>query len=105
MLIYCWDEISAQWQQVVVDLPPDATPEEIAFVLDAQTSGEDPENFESVWEVRSFARVGPILTIETRSSRNHLSILVVNFEENPVVTPLVNSFKSLGLAHDPEQGS
>lgn len=105
LTVSCWDEISCEWQQVGVDLPEDATPEQIAFTLDAQTSGANLEDFHSVWRVQSYARTGPILTIETRSSRNHLSILVVNFEENPIVKPLVNPFKSLGLAHDPEQGS
>jgi len=103
--VNCWDEISCEWQQVDVDLPEDATPEQIAFTLDAQTSGVDPEDFRSIWRVKSYSRTGPILTIETRSSRNHLSILVVNFEDNPVVQPLVNPFKTQGLAHDPEQGS
>lgn len=105
LTVNCWDEISCEWQQVEVDLPGDASPEQIAFVLDAQTSGADLEDFHSIWRVQSYSRTGPILTIETRSSRNHLSILVVNFEDNPVVTPLVNPFKSQGLAHDPEKGA
>jgi len=105
LTVSCWDEISAEWQTVMVDLPEDATPDQIAFTLDAQTSGVDPEEFHSIWRVKSYSRTGPILTIECRSSRNHLSILIVNFEENPIVKPLVNPFKSQGLAHDPEQGS
>ncbi len=105
LTVNCWDEISCEWQQVEVDLPEDVTPAQIAFTLDAQTSGIDPEDFQSIWEVKSYSRTGPILTIECRSSRNHLSILVVNFEENPVVTPLVNPFKSQGLTHGPEKRS
>ena len=102
LTVNVWDEISCAWQQVEVDLPEDSTPQQIAFILDCQTSGENPEDFHPIWEVRSYSRTGPILTIETRSSRNHLSILVVNFKDNPVVTPLVNPYKSQGLAHDPE---
>ena len=105
LTVNVWDEISAEWQQVEVDLPEDATPEQIAFTLDAQTSGVDLEDFKSIWQVKSYSRTGPILTIETRSSRNHLSILVVNFEENPIVTPLAHPLLTQGLAHDPEEGS
>ena len=105
LTVSCWDEISCEWQQVEVDLPEDATPEQISFTLDAQTSGVDPEDFHSIWHVKSYSRTGPILTIETRSSRNHLSILVVNFEENPIVQPLAHPLLTRELAHDPDQGS
>ncbi len=105
MLIYCWDELSCEWQQVEVDLPEDASAEQISFILDAKTSGEDLEDFHSIWRVQSYSRTGPILTIECRSSRNHLSILIVNFEENPIVQSLAHPLLTRGLSHDPEQDS
>ena len=105
LTVNCWDEISCEWQQVELDLPEDCTPEMIAFTLDAQTSGvANLEDFHSIWEVRSYSRTGPILTIETRSSRNHLSILLVILETNPIVKPLAHPLLAQGLAHDPEEG-
>lgn len=74
-----WDSIAMAWSDRDLDLPADCRdPEAINLAL-GQAVAESPEG--DGWEYRSHSQTGPILTIETRSDRNHLSIIIVNDEE------------------------
>lgn len=66
------------------------TPQEIARALDKTTA--DTDTFGDIWPLKSFSRTGPILTIVCRSDRNHLSIIIVNDEENAVSKPVAKTF-------------
>ena len=78
-----WDEISGEWGHADLDIPADSTPETIIKAVDAAIS--EPLGFipsEEIWHLKSSSLAGPILTIECRTSRNHLGIILVNLEED-----------------------
>jgi hypothetical protein len=83
LLVNTWDEISAEWQSVELDVPRDASPDEIVRAVDEATF--EPLGFapsEELWSLKAHGRTGPLLTIECRTSRGHLGIILLNFEEN-----------------------
>ena len=86
MKISVWDEIGLAWSEIELDIPSDTRdPLEISKALGRHCVGDDDldEDLESPdgWEVKSHSITGPIMTIETRSDRNHLAIIVVNYED------------------------
>lgn len=102
MLISVWDEISGVWSEHELNIELTEDPNEINSALGAKlvepsrpwitlggllqfpsSSPKDDDDFDisaDGWEVRSHSRTGPILTIETRSDRGHLGIIIVNYE-------------------------
>ena len=77
-----WDEISCEWEQINLEIPADSDPATIIKALDAAVA--EPFGFipsEEIWHLKSSSLAGPILTIECRTSRNHLGIILVNYEE------------------------
>jgi hypothetical protein len=101
MWIHMWDEISCEWRQVELDLPRDASPEEIVRAVDEATF--EPVGFapsEELWSVKAHGRAGPLLTIECRTGRGHLGIVLVNYEENGLRIPEGPPFAScVGAIH------
>lgn len=89
--VHVWDEIGGEWSVAELDLPPGTRdPKIISKAVsadndeDLELDGWDEEDEEDGWEVKSHSFAGPILTIETRSDRNHLGILLVNYENQEV---------------------
>ena len=83
MWVHLWDEISCEWEQIDLEIPLDAEPEAIVRAVDEKTAqpfGFLPED--EAWSPRSWSLAGPLLTIECRTSRGHLGIILVNYEEN-----------------------
>jgi hypothetical protein len=87
MIISVWDEISGEWSEMELDIPSHSRdPKLINKAVGAQVAGDGPtcdeDESESPdgWDVKSHSFTGPILTIESRSDRNHLCIIVVNYE-------------------------
>ncbi len=84
-----WDELSAEWGEHIIDIPPDTKdPHKINRAIGAAIAdtlkpcGEtDEATSDDGWVVKSSTITGPILTIEARSDRNHLSIIIVNYED------------------------
>ena len=77
-----WDEISCEWDHVELDIPANSDPHTIIQAVDAAVAepvGSIPP--EEAWHLKSYSQTGPLLTIECRTSRNHLGIILVNLEE------------------------
>ncbi len=78
MKISTWDELCNEWDTHILDIEVTKDPVAINLALSMNiTSSEDEDG----WEVVSHSMTGPILTIEVRSDRGHLSIIVVNYED------------------------
>ena len=86
MKISVWDEIGMTWSDIELEIPSDTRdPHLINKALgeycigdnDSDSDCESPDG----WEVKSHSITGPIMTIESRSDRNHLAIIIVNFED------------------------
>lgn len=76
--IFTWDEIGCEWGEDELDIPATTRdPEAINKALGVKVSCSEEGDG---WEIRNHSWTGPILTIETRSDRNHLGIIVVNYE-------------------------
>ena len=86
MKISVWDEIGMEWADIELPIPNDTRdPIEISkalgeYCVEGGPIDEDCESPDG-WKVKSHAFAGPIMTIETRSDRNHLAIIVVNYED------------------------
>ena len=87
MIVSVWDEIGCAWSEMELDIPCDVRDPELInkavgaeVVGDGPTCDEDESDSPDGWDVKSHSFTGPILTIETRSDRNHLCIIVVNYE-------------------------
>ena len=80
--ISAWDELCSEWTTHELDIPETTRdPETINLALGASVmNSEDGDG----WEVVSHSMTGPILTIEARSDRRHLSIIVVNYEDQDI---------------------
>lgn len=87
MVIHSWDELSEEWAEHTLDIERTTDPVEInkAFgrllVGDGPCCNEDECDSPDGWELTAHSWAGPVLTIITRSDRNHLGIMVVNFEQ------------------------
>lgn len=78
MKISTWDEICGEWSTHELAIPVTRDPETINRAL-GQTIAEQEEG--DGFEIKNHSFTGPILTIESRSDRNHLNIIVVNYED------------------------
>ena len=83
--ISVWDEIGAEWAVRELDLPPDCRdPKAINRALEVanfdvgEPLGDDDE---PGWEVHGQSQTNATMTIEARSDRGHLCIIVVNYED------------------------
>jgi hypothetical protein len=77
MVVHVWDEINEEWGRFDLDLTktdPEAINHAIGVIV---AEGEDGDG----WGVEASSWAGPVLTIISRSDRNHLCIMVVNTEE------------------------
>jgi len=86
MKINTWDEISMEWAEHELDIDLTQDPEAINLALgnslvDYDLPVAEDETGGDGWQVKSHTMTGPILTIETRSDRNHLCIIIVNYED------------------------
>jgi hypothetical protein len=84
LIAHGWDEISCEWVRHELDLPPtcrDAAKINAAIGALVAQGGPTDEDGGDGWEVAGQSKIGPILTIECRSDRNHLAIIIVNSEE------------------------
>lgn len=77
MKVNVWDEISQEWGIWDLEIPQTRDPEAINSALSRAVAGEDGDD----WEVESSSVAGPVLTIVSRDSSGHLSIIVVNSED------------------------
>lgn len=78
MKVMVWDEINGFWEHEL-DIPsttrdPEVINRELGKAILGNEEGDG-------YEVRSHSITGPIITIETRSDRNHLAIIIVNLED------------------------
>lgn len=75
--VHGWEEANGEWGEVAVEVESDCKDPEA--INKAMNVAIDPEYDE--YRVVHSAFCGPnILTMETRSTRNHLGIIVVNYE-------------------------
>ena len=66
-----------------IDIPLTKDPEAINLAIGMKVAGNGPADDDGGdgWEVRNHSWCGPLLTIEVRSDRDHLCIMVVNYED------------------------
>ncbi len=84
--ISVWDELDMMWGDLEITLPDDKShdPVVINHALDMLLTDRPPEDYEESgdgWLVEHSATAGPILTIVSRNDRGHLSIIIVNYEQ------------------------
>jgi hypothetical protein len=75
-----WDEINCEWSNLELDLPPDTKDPHLINKAIDKAIFDAPEHWEPSWSVEHHSLTGPVLTIVTRDDRNHLCIIVVNYE-------------------------
>ena len=88
--VMIWDEINMEWSSIDLDIPNDTRdPNTInealgkAVISTDQLYVDDERDMSEScdgWRVASWSMAGPIMTIETRSDRNHLAIIIINYE-------------------------
>ncbi len=70
--VWAWDAFGEQWNQVDLNITPDAKADDI------NKSYKDSIGFEDDMDVKSDQKIGNIRVIELRSNRNELALLVLS---------------------------
>ncbi len=90
LTVMTWDEIGGDWQTFELDLPANCQdPHAINRAVGEQCEEEVDEENEEGWLIESHTTTGrsrvdakapAVMTIVTRSDRNHLGIILINYE-------------------------